>query len=560
MNSALRTVFYLLVGGLLLIVLAVILYPSITFIRSSLTADGRLSLDNYGQIFAASDAVRVLRNTLVVASLSTLGATVLGALLAWLTERVQIPLKRVWEALLVVPYLIPPFIGAVAWVYLLGPVGYINRAWQQLTGTRERLFVIYGEAGIILVMIFYSYPIAYLVLRGPMRQMSGALEEAARISGAKPWRVLVDVTLPLLVPNIGAAALLVFMAAMSNFGIPAVIGFPARYFVLTNEIYNVILNFSRANNLNIAAAMSMQLVVISLVALALLQRLQGRRSFATVTGKSSAALKVNLGRGTVLVVLLLAIVVVLAVVAPLLAIFATAITRAPGVPLTPETATLQHFNTVFTGIPKVGRALGNSLGLAATAATTVALLSVVVAYLTVRLRVRGRAALDALITLPYALPGTVVALAMILTFIRPLPLVNVVLYNTIWILLIAYIAHFLAFGTRAVSAALQNVDTSLEEAARISGADRITAFRHITLPLVRDSIVAAWFLAFMPSLTELTLSALLFSVGTETIGQVVFGLYQEGRFNLTAALAVSLTLGVLALSLILNRFNRSTNP
>jgi iron(III) transport system permease protein len=547
-----RLLLYGLSGLGAVFVVALVIYPSLTLIWNSASADGAFTLQHYADTLTAS-ALNTLGRTLLVSLAATLGATSLGVLLAWLMERVSLPLRRLWETLLIIPYLIPPFIGAIAWVYLLGPVGYVNRFWMQLTGTREPLFVIYGPVGIVLVMILYSYPIAYLVVRAPIRQISGALEEAARMSGARPWQVLRHITLPLLLPNIGAAALLVFMAAMSNFGIPAVIGFPARYFVLTNEIYQIILNFGRPYNLQLAAALSMQLVGVSLLGLWMLQRLQARASFVTVTGKASPALPLEIGRWRWAALGLVLLVIVVAVAAPLLAILATAISRAPGVPLTWETATLNHFQTVFTGIPKVGRAITNSLILATSAATLIMLLSLPLAGVIVRARLPGRTLLDALINLPYALPGTVVALAMILAFIQPLPILNVVLYNTPWILLVAYVSSFLAFGVRAVSAALRSLDPALEEAARISGADALRAFRDVAVPLLRGSLVAAWFLAFMPALTELTLSALLFSVGSETIGQVVFGLYQEGRFNLTAALAFSITLGVLLLSALINR-------
>jgi iron(III) transport system permease protein len=543
-------------GALFLLLIAIVAYPSLTLVYSTFVTDDGLSLSNYGALLTDADALPVLWNTLVVALFTTLGATPLGVLLAWLMERVRLPFQRLWNSLLIVPYLIPPFIGAIAWVYLLGPVGYLNRLWMDFTGTREPFAVIYGSAGIIFVMILYSYPIAYFITRGPMRQLSGALEEAARISGARPLQVLTQITLPLLLPNIAASAVLIFMAAMANFGIPAVIGFPARYFVLTNEIYQVILNFDRPNNLQIAAAMSMQLVLIGLLALLVLQRLQAQRDYTLVTGKSAPALPLEAGRWKYVAMLLVVFIVLVAVVLPLLAIGAAAITRAPGVPLTLETASLRHFETLFFDIPKVPRAFVNSFLLAGGAATLIAILSLAIGYLTVRLKMRGSRLMDLLVTLPYALPETVVALAMILTFLRPLPVLGVTLYNTIWILVIAYVASFLAFGVRSVSAAFRNIDPALEEAARISGAGRGAAFRDVTLPLIRESVLSGWFLAFMPALTELTLSALLVSVGNETIGQVVFGFYQEGRFNVTAALAFTVTVMVLVLSLLVNRFTR----
>jgi iron(III) transport system permease protein len=205
---------------------------------------------------------------------------------------------------------------------------------------------------------------------------------------------------------------------------------------------------------------------------------------------------------------------------------------------------------VFLGVPKVPRAIVNSLGLAAVSATIIVVLSAGIGYLVGRVRIRGAAFLDLLLSIPYAVPGTVVALAMILAWVRPVPLLGIRIYNTIWILLIAYVARFLVFGIRTVMAGLAQVHESLEEAARISGASRAVAFRDIVIPIIRPSLAAGWVLAFVPAVAELTLSILLFSVGNETLGVVVFGLHDEGKIALSAALAVIVTALMLAINLM----------
>lgn len=547
-----RHLVYGLGGSLLVILIGLVIYPSIELIVSSITVDGVLTFSLYSEIF--DDAfLRALRNSFVVSIFGTIGATALGVGLAWLIARTDIALKWLWRTLIIVPYLIPPFIGAIAWVYLLSPVGYINRIWRELTGTMQPLFVIYGEAGVIFVMIIYTFPIAYLITVGPLREMSAVYEDAARISGANTVRTLRDVVLPLISPHIAASMLLIFMSLMANFGIPAVIGFPRRYFVLTNEIYQTVLDFGTPNNLRIAAAMSMVLVVIAIGVLLLRRLLTSRRRFTIISGKSAQPRLVRLGFGRYVAAALVGFIVLIAVVAPLLAILATSVTPAAGVPLTVENATLKHFDEALTAIPKAQRAITNSLLLAASAATVVVLMGVLIGYITVRLRWRGSGLLNGLIVLPYAIPGTVVALAMILAFLRPLPLINFSLYNTIWILLVAYIARFLVIGVQPIRAAYEQIHESLDEAARISGADALQTIRDIDFPLMRSSVAAGWFLVFMPALTELTLSALLFSVGNETIGQVVFGLHQEGKFNLTAALAFVIVSSVLVLNIVFSR-------
>lgn len=535
------------VGGILLVL---VLYPSAVLVLQSLLVEGHLSLGHYIRIARDGATYQVLANSLVVSVWATAGGTALGVALAWLVSRTDLPGRRVWRTLVLLPYMIPPFIGAIAWVYLLSPVGYVNQAWMTLTGSPDPLFVIYGQTGIIFVLMLYGYPIVYLAALGVLERMDPSLEEAARMARAGPARVLRDVTLPLILPGILAGALLLMMSSLANFGIPAIIGFPARYFVLTTKIYSTILNFDLRDNLRIAAALSIWFVVIAAVLLRLQRMLLGRRRFTVVGGQAAARHLVPLGRWRYPVAAALGAFVVVSVILPVVAIALTSLIRAYGLPPVRANLTLQHYATVFLGVPKVHRAIVNSLGLAAASATLIVVLAAGIGYLLTRVRIRGAAFLELVITIPYAVPGTVVALAMILAWVRPVPVLGIRLYDTIWILLLAYVARFLVFGVRTVMAGLAQVHGSLEEAARISGAGPVRAFRDVVLPIIRPSLVSGWFLAFVPAVAELTLSILLFSVGNETLGVVVFGLHDEGKIALSAALALMVTVLMVTINLL----------
>ena len=425
-----------------------------------------------------------------------------------------------------------------------------------MTNTFDPLWVIYGRGGIIFVMILYSYPIAYMVTLGPLAQMNPALEEAGQISGAGTLRTLRDITLPLMLPSIGGSALLIFMSMMANFGIPAVIGFPKRYFVMTTQIFLTILNFDRANNLQIAAALSMLLVFLAIITMQLQRWLQRGKSFVIISGKSSQPQLIQLKNKKYIAVAFLGLLVLLTVALPVLSILATSLLRALGLPFTLENLSFVNYQRIFTELPKAQRAIKNSLFLATGSATAIVFIALIISYLVVKLKVKWGMFLEALVILPYAVPGIVVALAMILAFVKPLPLVNISLYNTIWIIAIAYIARFLTFGVRSISAAFEQVHESLEDAARISGADFVSSFKDIVMPLIKSNIFAGWFLAFSPALTELTLSMLLFSVGNETLGTVVFGLHQEGKVGMTAALSLIVMIFVVLLNIITNKITK----
>lgn len=518
-------------------------YPSVVLLGSSVVVGGRIGLDHY--LHALSDPVvhRAFGNSLLVSTAAALLGTTLGVLLAWLTTRTDLPAAGTWHAALLLPYMIPPFIGAMAWVYLLSPVGYLNRLWTWLSGSTDPLLVIYGPGGIVFALALYGYPIPYLVVRAALERLDPALEEAARMSGAGPLRVLREVVAPIVVPAVASGALLLWVSSLANFGIPAVLGFPARYFVLPTRIYGTVLNFDMPDNLRVAASLSVLLAVPAGLALLGQRRLAGARAerFAVVTGQGGAGSRTELGKWRGPACAVLASVVLLATVLPLAAILVTSLTRAYGVPLGLENLTLDHYRTVLFGIPKVARALRNSVLLAASAATLVVVLAAAVTYLSERLHWRAGRVLEGLLAVPYAVPGTVVAVAMILAYARPLPVVNIRLYDTAWILLIAYLARFLAIGLRTVSSGLAQVHASLEEAARIGGAGAGRAFRDVVVPIIWPSLRSAWLLVFIPAVAELTLSALLYSVGNETVGVVIYGLHEEGKVALSAALAFVVT-------------------
>jgi iron(III) transport system permease protein len=427
----------------------------------------------------------------------------------------------------------------------------VNQLWMAVTGASEPLFRIYGALGIIFALALYNYPLAYLTVLASLERMDPALEEAARSSGATPLRMAWDVTLPIVAPAVGAGAILVFLSSVANFGIPAILGFPAKYFVLTTKIYATILDFDRQHNLGLAAALSFLLVLAAGVAMALQRYMVRGRAYGLSRG-GGQPVPLDLGRWRRPAGLLMAAFLLLTSVAPVGAILLTSCTRAYGMPLGWDNLTLRNFSNLLFMFPAVWRSMWNSLILAACSATVIMALAVLIAYVQTRTRIRGKAALDALVVLPFAVPGTVVALAMILAFLKPV--LGISLYNTIWIILVAYIARFLALAVKPIIAAFTQVHPSLEEAARSSGASLSRSLWDVTLPLVRPALVAGWFLAAVPALTELTLSVLLWSVGNETLGVMVFNMHEEGKILLSSALAVVVMFLALASNVVIRRF------
>jgi iron(III) transport system permease protein len=509
-------------------------YPALVLAWYGVSRDAWPSLANLAAVLADPDTWRVLGNTLWVAAWTTGLAGALGTALALLVGRTDLPGRSIFEGVLVLPYLVPPFIGAMAVLYVLGPTGLLNQAWMALSGSPEPLVGVYGSGGIVLAMTLYKYPIAYLAVLAGLGRVDPALEEAARSAGAGPWRTVRDVTLPLVAPSVAAGMTLVFLSAMAEFGTPAILGFPAKYFVLATKIYATVLDFDRPYNLHLAAALSLLLAVLAGLVLALQRWWFGERGFAVAAAPGRTPV-VPLGRGRRWAAGAVARFLVLTSALPLAAVVLTALTRAYGRPLGADNLGLENFRLVLFQLPAVWRAARNSLLLAASAATICVGLALAVAYLRERRRIRGGGLLETLVTLPFAVPGTVLALAIVLAFLKPV--LGFRLYNTLWIILVAYVARFLALALRPVAAALVQLHPALEEAARASGASLWRSLADVTVPLLRSGLLAAWVLAAVPALTELTLSVLLWSAGNETIGVMAFNLHEEGKVLLSAALA-----------------------
>jgi len=378
-----------------------------------------------------------------------------------------------------------------------------------------------------------------------LRNLPRDLVEAARLGGARPLRVARSVILPMALPAILAGAALAFVTSIGNFGIPALLGIPGRYTMLTTLIYQHLQGFG-PRVLGEVAALALGLAALAVVGLLL--RSVVVRKFMSEAG--SAPLEpFPLGRGRAWIEAPLWIMLVVIAVMPLLALLAASFAPALGVPLRFDTVTLANYRFALLEQGATLRAFGNSVLLAFTTALVSAAVALPLAYLATLRQSRIARALDAVADAPYAVHGTVLAIAIILVFLPPLPLLQISLYGTIGIILVAYLARFLALVLRPTMAAMSLINNNLDEAAQIAGASIWMRLRAVILPAASPSVMAGALLIFMTALNELTVSALLWSTGSETLGVVVFALQYEGNSPAAAAVAaisVAMTLGLAA--------------
>lgn len=526
-----------------------VFYPSLVLVFQSFFANDEFSLANYLTIFTDPGIVSSMINSLVVVIPATLISTILAVILAWIVARTNLPGKGIWQTLLVIPYLIPPFIGAISWTYLLGPVGFFNKWYMALFNATDPLVDIYSLGGMIFVMSIYGFAIPYIIILPTMKKINASVEESARISGASTLQTLKDITIPIITPAILGGMLLLFMYQMADFGIPAVLGAPDQINLMTTQIYYTILASDLPNHLQIAAAQSMLLVILGIAGLSIYSKYTKSNKYVVVSGKSGSAENTKLGVWKWPAQLFLGLVVTITFIAPITAILVTSLTKVYGLPANFSNMTLNNFKKMFE-LDYIQRALLNSFTLSVIAGILVAFIGLIIAYMTIRDKARGTSIMNALVAIPYAVPGTIVALAMIMAFLQPIPVVGWELYGTYAILLIAYLARFMNLGVQTLSGAIGQIDPSLEEASRISGASRVRTFRDVMFPLLRPSLYSAFFLVLIPALGEISLSALLWSVGNETIGVSVFSAQMEGKVALTAALAILLLTFTIILNLI----------
>ncbi len=528
-----------------------VVYPCATLIINSFkTSDGSYGLENYVMVFTDPGVLNSMLNSVQVVLISTALSTIIGVFLAWAVVRTDLPFKRTMEFLLYIPYFIPPFIGAVAWTFLLGPVGYVNDLLATILGTTRGPIDIYSIGGMIFVMSIYRYTVPFMVVLPTMRKISASVEEAARMSGASPWRAMRDITLPLITPSILGASLLTFMFILADFGVSAVLGSPDRIRLMTTQIYYMVTRTDLPNNLQIASAYSIFIALFGLAGLWVHNRVVKTNKYVTVTGKSSPVEPTKLGKWRWVLFGGLMLFFLISTCAPIIATFITSITKVWGLPFGADNITLENFTTLF-GIQNVSWAFANSLFLSLVSAVIITLVTMIIGYITVRgasTGIKGVGFMQTMVTLPYAVPGTIIALAMILAFSQPLFGTDISIYRTIWILLIAYVARFLNLGFNNICGAVSQIDTSLEEAARMSGASKIKSLWHVTLPLLRTSLITSMFLVIAPTLSEISLSGLLASTKTQTLGTIVLSTQEEGRILRTAALAILLMIFVIIIN------------
>jgi len=524
----------LIAGWLVFVPLAALFYTAFT--EDTGLGPGPYSLKNFFEAYSSWHVARLFGNSLIFAAGTALVTLVMGGLVAWVVERTDAPLGGLFHALALLSFAIPGLLTAMAWILVLSPnIGWVNALIKSVFGLKEAPFSIYSMGGMIWALSSHYFPLAYLTLGPALRVLDVRMEEAALVSGARYWQVMPKITLPLLRPAILSTVLLLFMLGMSSYEVPRLIGRPARIDVFTTDIQAA--THSAPPEFGIASALSFTLLCICIVAVFFYRRsTRNAEAFATITGKGYMPTRIKLRQWRWPVALATFFLFAISLGLPLITLVWQSFYRNLAQPFVGSSGLASWENYQFIlHYPIFVDAVKTSVLLACMAATIIVLLTFVMAWIALRAVPRSGWVLDSLAFMPVAIPHVIVGAAVLFAYLMlPIPV-----YNTIWILLIAYVTMYLPYGMRFISSGLTQIHKELEESAEVSGARVRQVFVRILLPLLLPVLLAAWIYIFVLAVRELSASVFLVGPGTHVLGTISLTMWEEGgSYGAVSALGV----------------------
>ena len=525
-----------------------------SFRSKPLGVPGEFTLAHYISAYSDPLTYQLLFNSFVFAGGSALLATALAATLAWISIRTNAPLRRLFEITAIVPNIFPPVMLAVSWTVLLSPrTGLINRSFMQIFNLSEAPLNLYSLWGMIYVEALITVPLAFLMVSAALYSMDPALEESARVAGSSNMQIAWRITLPIVRPALLASAMLNFVRAIESFDTPAIIALPARIEVFTTKIYREAIGAFPPNQ-NLAAAYGVSLLLITMFFVYFYRHLTARSErYVTVTGRGYRPMIIDLGKWRYAASALAGLILVLIVVLPSLVMIYVSFITYVHVPSakTWELLTLDNYISNLSDT-RTYKALQNSLFLAVVGATVCMFLAALTAWVTTKTKTVGRGVIEALTFIPWAFPGTALAIGLLWTYVYiPLPI-----YGTLWILLIGYVTRFLPYGLRTMTSTIVQLHDDLQQASMVCGASFLTTFRRILLPLLRPGFIAGWILLASIFLREFSTSVFLYSPGAEPLGPLLYHFYVDGNLGPMCSLALVVSLVCMTLILIARRIGK----
>ena len=523
----------------IVVVSSMILYPILTLIYHSFTISewGKpviYTFDNYVKIFTVPRYLAAIKNSIIISASTTAFAGILGIMLAWITARTNTPFRGKLEPLNMIPYFLSPFVGAISWTYILSPrIGFLNVYLMEVFNLSEAPFNIYSRAGIIWVLGIFWAPYVYLFMIGLFQKMDPALEEAAKTSGASMFTTILTVTLPLALPGILYGLSIIFVLGFGAFAVPAMLGLPVGITVLGTEIWELVSRYP--GDYNLASAISMVTLGMCIGLVVFQRKIILPREFITVTGKGYRPSLIDLGKWKYVTLAFNLLYLFIGVIAPVFVLVMVSLHKLWKGKFDFQNLTLDNFTFMLTEYDTARTAIWNSLILGFFGATVGMVLCVLMVYILVRTKMKGRGVLDFVSSLPIGIPGIVLAMGILLAYIKT------PLYGTLFLMGLAYITHYLPVGMRNTNAIFLAISPELEESSRTCGGSWFSTLKNISIPLMKSGLVGGWLILFLIFVKEVNASILLFSSGNEVMSIVLFQLLEEYDASVIAAYGVILT-------------------
>ena len=546
-----RLILWLIVA---VVLLYGVIYPNLHVVVASLQRNGGWSLANYREVLSQSSVLESIFASVGISILTVLFCALVGIPLAFLFERFTFPARRLFATFAALPLVLPPLVGTVAFIFLCGESGILARLAQSIFHLDRSPWSLRGWSALLLFHTYTMYPFFYMLTGAGLSRIDASLAEAGKSLGAGRARVLVRIILPQLTPSLIAAALLTFMTSMASFSAPLLFGGDVR--VLTLEIYTA----RQRGDTTLALTETVVLAVISLSALVFFQRYEGTRKFAAAALKGSTKKRRAITSGKSRVIAIAAgVVFSLLLVSPVATLVLVSLAREGSwtTQTLPAAYTIANYTKIFSD-SRASEVVLNSLSMSAIAAIAAMLWSFCVAALIARKGSRHwKRLLSWLILVPWALPGTVVAVSLAEAYGRPSPLLgSFILVGTFWILPVVYFLRFMPLVVRAVQASMEQIDPALEEAAGSLGAHWWQKFSRVTLPLVWPGAIAGTLLAFVIALGEYVASVIVFVPTNRPVSIAIASELRDFNLGTAAAYGVVLMLIIGLMMMIATRLER----
>jgi len=505
---------------------------------------GALTFQNYLAAYGRWRYVEALGNSLIVGLSVAAVGVLFGVPMAWAVSRTDMPGKGlVWAAILGT-FIMPSYLGAVAWILLAGPnAGWLNRLYMWLTGSAAGPLNIYTMPGLVLVIACYSFPYMFVFTRSALDLISTEMEDAAHTLGAGVVRTTMRVTLPLILPAILGAIIVQFLEAMALFGVPALIALPGRFQVMTTMLWQF---FEFPPKVEVAAAYAMPLLSITVLLFWLQRRIIARKGYVALTGKGGERRPLPLGRWRWAMLAYCLFVTSLSFFLPMLVVLQAAFAKAWGRGFSLDNLTLANVRFVLVDQPATQAATLHTFVYGGTASAIALALALCIAYIVQRRLVPFGNALSFLAMAPFVIPGIVLAIGFYAAYTRP-PLV---LYGTAWILILAFATRFLPIAYANSDAAIRSINPELEDAVRNLGGGRLMALRRVVVPLLKRGLAGGFILVFIPATRELSSAIFLYTTGTQVLSVLLFDKSDEGNFEFLASIGLILVVITVALVLV----------